>query len=66
MLITWVVTKADESSYVQKNDDRLRTLETPAILDAAPELVFENLTRTITQTFDVPMAMVNSLDADRD
>lgn len=51
---------------MRKNDDRLRVLENLAILDTAPELVFENLTRAIAQTFDVPMAMVNLLDADRD
>ena len=51
---------------MRKNEDRLRVLENLAILDTAPELVFENLTRTMAQTFGVPMAMVNLLDADRD
>ena len=51
---------------MRKNDERLRVLENLAILDTAPEMVFENLTRAMAQTFDVPMAMVNLLDADRD
>ena len=53
-------------SYMRKNDDRLRVLENLAILDTAPEMVFDDLTRAMAQTFDVSMAMVNLLDADRD
>ena len=51
---------------MRKNDDRLKVLQSLAILDTAPELIFEDLTRAVAQTFGVPMAMVNLLDADRD
>ena len=51
---------------MRKNDARLRVLESLAILDTAPERVFDDLTRVMAQTFDVPIAMVNFLDADRD
>lgn len=51
---------------MRKNDGRLKVLENLAILDTAPEMVFENLTRAMAQTFDVPIAMVSLLDADRD
>lgn len=51
---------------MRKNDDRLKVLQNLAILDTAPELIFEDLTRAVAQTFGVPMAMVNLLDADRD
>ena len=51
---------------MRKNHDRLKVLENLAILDTAPELVFEDLTRAVAQTFGVPMSMVNLLDADRD
>ena len=51
---------------MRKNDDRLKVLQSLAILDTAPELVFDDLTRAVAQTFDVPISMVNLLDADRD
>jgi GAF domain-containing protein len=51
---------------MRKNDDRLKVLQSLAILDTAPELVFDDLTRAVAQTFGVPITMVNLLDADRD
>ena len=51
---------------MRKNDDRLKVLQSLAILDTAPEAVFDDLTRAVAQTFGVPMTMVNLLDADRD
>lgn len=48
------------------NPHRLAQLKTLAILDTAPEVVFEDITRAVAQTFDVPIAMVNLMDADRD
>ena len=51
---------------MRKNNDRLKVLQSLAILDTTPELVFEDLTRAVAQTFDVPITMVNLLDADRD
>ena len=50
-----------------RNDStRLSQLRNLAILDTAPEVVFDDLTRAVAQAFDVPIAMVNLLDADRD
>jgi GAF domain-containing protein len=51
---------------MRKNDDRLKVLKSLAILDTAPEVVFDDLTRAVAQTFGVPIAMVNLLDAERD
>ena len=51
---------------MRKNDDRLKVLQSLAILDTAPEVVFDDLTRAMAQTFGVPIAMVSLLDADRD
>ena len=51
---------------MRKNDARLKALQTLAILDTAPEVVFDDLTRAVAQTFGVPIAMVNLLDAERD
>ena len=51
---------------MRKNDDRLKVLQSLAILDTAPEVVFDDLTRVMAQTFGVPIAMVSLLDADRD
>ncbi|MDB5966255.1 MAG: diguanylate cyclase, partial [Polaromonas sp.] len=36
------------------------------MLDSSPETAFDDLTRTVAQAFDVPIAMVNILDAERD
>ena len=51
---------------MRKNDARLKVLQCLAILDTAPEVVFDDLTRAMAQTFGVPIAMVSLLDADRD
>lgn len=51
---------------MRKNDARLKVLQRLAILDTAPEVVFDDLTRAAAQTFNVPISMVNLLDADRD
>ena len=51
---------------MRNNNDRLAVLHSLAILDTAPEVVFDDLTRAAAQTFDVPIAMVNLLDKDRD
>jgi GAF domain-containing protein len=51
---------------MRKNDDRLKVLQSLAILDTAPEVVFDDLTRAVAQTFGVPIAMVSLLDVDRD
>ena len=51
---------------MRKNDDRLKVLQSLAILDTAPEVMFDDLTRAMAQTFGVPIAMVSLLDTDRD
>lgn len=51
---------------MRNNPARLATLKQLAILDTAPEVVFDDLTRAVAHTFGVPIAMVNLLDADRD
>ena len=51
---------------MRKNDARLNVLQSLAILDTAPEVVFDDLTRLAAQAFSVPISMVNLLDADRD
>ena len=51
---------------MRKNEDRLKVLQSLAILDTGPEVVFDDLTRTAAQTFGVPIAMVSLLDAGRD
>ena len=51
---------------MRNNEARLKVLQALAILDTAPEVVFDDLTRAAAETFGVPIAMVNLLDADRD
>ena len=51
---------------MRKNDNRLKVLQSLAVLDTAPEVVFDDLTRAMAQTFGVPIAMVSLLDAERD
>ncbi len=51
---------------MRNNDSRLKVLQSLAILDTGPEVIFDDLTRTAAQTFGVPIAMVSLLDAGRD
>lgn len=51
---------------MRNNPERLQALKSLALLDTAAEVAYDDLTRTLAQTFDVPIAMVNLLDADRD
>ncbi len=45
---------------------RLAELRRALILDSAPERTFDDLTRLLSTTLGVPIAMVNMLDSDRD
>ena len=51
---------------MRNNPERLQALKNLALLDTATEVVYDDLTRTLARAFDVPIAMVNLLDADRD
>jgi GAF domain-containing protein len=51
---------------MRHNHKRLEALRRLALLDTAPEVVYDDLTRTLAKAFDVPISMVNLLDADRD
>ncbi len=51
---------------MRNNPERLQALKSLALLDTAAEVAYDDLTRTLAKTFDVPIAMVNLLDADRD
>jgi GAF domain-containing protein len=45
---------------------RLEELRRLAILDSAPEKVYDDIVGLLARTFDAPIAMVNLLDEDRD
>lgn len=51
---------------MRTNPQRLEALRALAILDTAPEVVFDDITRMAASCFGVPIAMVNLLDRDRD
>jgi len=51
---------------MRRNHERLEALRSLALLDTATEVVYDDLTRTLAKAFDVPISMVNLLDADRD
>lgn len=51
---------------MRKNPERLQALKSLALLDTAAEVAYDDLTRTLAKAFDVPIAMVSLLDADRD
>lgn len=51
---------------MRHNRERLEALRRLALLDTAAEVVYDDLSRTLAKAFDVPIAMVNLLDADRD
>ena len=51
---------------MRNNPERLQALKNLALLDTATEVAYDDLTRMLAKAFDVPIAMVNLLDADRD
>ena len=51
---------------MRKNGDRLKVLQSLAVLHTGLEVVFDDLTRTAAQTFGVSIARVSLLDAGRD
>ena len=51
---------------MRRDPARLAALKDLLVLDTAPEATYDDLTLTLAQRFDVPIAMVNLLDAERD
>jgi GAF domain-containing protein len=51
---------------MRKTPARLLQLQELAILDTAAERVYDDLTRLLQQSLEVPISMVNLLDAERD
>ncbi|CAN5439017.1 hypothetical protein BH11PSE7_BH11PSE7_13110 [soil metagenome] len=51
---------------MRTNPARLQQLQQLAILDTAAERVYDDLTRLLQQSLEVPISMVNMLDAERD
>jgi len=51
---------------MRNNPERLQALKNLALLDTATEVAYDDLTRMLAKAFDVPIAMVSLLDADRD
>ena len=54
------------TTTMRNNPERLQALKNLALLDTATEVVYDDLTRMLAKAFDVPIAMVSLLDADRD
>lgn len=54
------------NSAMRTNAIRLETLRQLAILDSEPEKAYDDLTKALARSFDVPIAMVNLLDEKRD
>ena len=50
----------------RKLPERLQALKQLALLDTEPEVVYDDLIRTLAKAFQVPLAMVSLMDADRD
>ena len=44
---------------MRQNHERLEALRSLALLDTAAEVVYDDLTRTLAKSFDVPISMVN-------
>lgn len=51
---------------MRTNPDRLAALRRAMILDSSPERAFDDITRLLATTLNVPIALVNVLDEDRD
>lgn len=51
---------------MRNSPSRLAVLRRLALLDTSPQRVFDDLTRTLSSSFGVPVSMVNLLDEKRD
>ena len=51
---------------MRQDPNRLQALRQCLILDSSPERVFDDLTHLLASSLEVPLAMVNLLDAQRD
>ena len=51
---------------MRNNRERLEQLRQLAILDSSPEQVYDDLSRLLVHSLDVPIGMVNLLDTERD
>ena len=51
---------------MRKDPDRLAELRRQLILDTSIEKAYDDITRLLSSSLDVPIAMVNFMDADRD
>lgn len=50
---------------VHHEDERLAALGRTGLLDTAPEAVFDRMTESLKEAFDVPIAMLTLVDAER-
>lgn len=65
----WSVNKWKFMSVAGKPEnevERLRALGECQVLDTGPELVYDDITRLLALTCDMPMAVISLLDEDRD
>ena len=53
-------------SGMRKNPDRLAELRRQLILDTSVEKAYDDITQLLAASLEVPIAMVNLMDADRD
>ena len=51
---------------MRKNPDRLVELRRQLILDTSIEKAYDDITKLLSESLDVPIAMVNFMDVDRD
>ena len=51
---------------MRKNPDRLAELRRQLILDTSIEKAYDDITKLLSESLDVPIAMVNFMDVDRD
>ncbi|MBL8301787.1 MAG: GAF domain-containing protein [Ideonella sp.] len=51
---------------MRQGAERLEALRRLMVLESAPERDYDEITRLVVETLDVPIAMVNLLDAQRD
>ena len=60
------ITRACDIQHMRKDPHRLAKLRELLILDSAPECAYDDIVNLLATNLDVPIAMVNLLDADRD
>ena len=57
---------AEYNAFMRKDPIRLAELRRQLILDSSIEIAYDDITKLMSESLDVPIAMINFMDVDRD